>query len=317
MLTKKISAVIACYKDEKSILPMHGRITKTLTNITNNYEIIFVNDASPDNAEAVLRELAARDPLVKVIIHTRNFGSQAAFSSGMDLATGDAIIFLDGDLQDPPEIIENFVKKWQEGYDVVYGIRKKRRDKILRRIAYKIFYRLFRKLAYIEIPLDAGDFSLIDRKVAEVLKRFPERDCFLRGLRSWVGFKQTGVEYIRAERMFGQSTNTFFDNIRWAKKGIFSFSYLPLEFISFLGIFIVGVSFLGIIVQVILRFLLPDTPRGISTVIIIILFLGGIQLLCLSIIGEYIGKVFEETKQRPKYIVKETINDKPLKNKII
>ena len=233
MLTdKKISAIVICYNDEPAIPVMYERLTKTLKKVTSDYEIIYVNDASPDNAEAVLKDLAARDPLVTVINHSRNFSAQNAFISGMTQSLGDAVVLLDGDLQDPPEMIEDFVKKWLEGYDVVYGVRVKREASRFMQLMYKFFYRLFKKLAYIKVPLDAGDFSLIDRKVVNVLISMPERDMFLRGLRAWTGFKQTGVNYIRPERMFGRTTNNLLSNIRWAKKGIFSFSYLPLELIT-------------------------------------------------------------------------------------
>jgi len=304
---KKISAVIACYKDEQAIPYMYKRLTDTFHKIQVDYEIIFVNDASPDNTERVLEELAEKDGHVIAINHSRNFSSQMAFTSGMDIATGDAVVLLDGDLQDPPELIEAFYKKWLEGYEVVYGVRTKREAPLLVHIAYKLFYRIFHKMSYILIPIDAGDFSLMDRKVVEHLKCLPERDRFLRGLRAWVGFKQTGVPYLRSERMFGRSTNNFLSLFRWAAKGIFSFSYIPLELITFFSLFTFIISVLGIIIQLILKFLLPNAPQGFPTVIIVVLFLGSVQLLSLSIIGQYIGKIFEEVKQRPKYIVKSII----------
>lgn len=301
---KKISAIIACYKDEKAIPIMHKRLTNTFKEIGVNYEIIFVNDGSPDNSEEIIKKIVKKDPKVIGINHSRNFSSQMAFTSGMDIATGNAIIFLDGDLQDPPEIIKKFYKKWIEGYDVVYGVRVKREATILMAIAYKLFYRIFHKMSYIQIPLDAGDFSLIDRKVFNVLKQFPERDRFLRGLRAWVGFKQTGVPYIRPERMFGKTTNSFLKNFQWATKGILSFSYVPLQFITLLSILVFFLALLGIVIQIILRFLIPSTPAGITTILIVVLFIGSVQLLGISVLGEYIGKIFEEVKQRPKYIVK-------------
>ncbi len=290
---------------------MYQRLTKTLKKITSDYEIIYVNDCSPDNAEEVLRELAAKDSLVTVINHSRNFSSQNAFVSGMVQSLGDAVAVLDGDLQDPPEMIEDFVKKWLEGYDVVYGIRVKREAPGFMQVAYKLFYRLFRKLAYIKIPLDAGDFSLMDRKMVDALIAMPERDIFLRGLRAWAGFKQTGIEYVRPERMFGRTTNNLIKNIRWAKKGIFSFSYLPLEWIFYLGIIIVFVSFLAIIFFLLSYIFnwLPRGQQGIQTIIVLVLFTGGIQLFAVSIIGEYLARIFEEVKRRPKYIVKEILND--------
>jgi len=302
---RKISAIIACYKDEKAIPFMYNRLIKTFKKIKADYEIIFVNDGSPDNSEKILKELAKKDTHVVAVNHSRNFSSQMAFTSGMDISTGDAIVFLDGDLQDPPEIIEKFYNKWKEGYDVVYGIRTKREDPIIMQIAYKLFYRLFHKISYFSIPLDAGDFSLIDRKVVNVLKTFPERDRFLRGLRAWIGFKQTGIPYVRPERMFGKTTNNFYKNFCWATKGIFSFSYVPLQLITMLSLGVFLLSIIAMIAQVVLRLIRPNlAPRGTTTIIVAILFLGSIQLLGISILGEYIGKIFEEVKQRPKYIVK-------------
>jgi len=312
MLTnKKISVVVICYNDAPAIPIMYERLTNILKKVTPDYEIIYVNDCSPDNAEEVLRELAAKDPLVTVINHSRNFSSQNAFVSGMVQSLGDAVAILDGDLQDPPEMIEDFVKKWLEGYDVVYGVRAKREASGFMQMAYKLFYRFFRKLSYIKIPLNAGDFSLMDRKVVNAIVAMPERDIFLRGLRAWTGFRQAGVEYIRPERMFGRTTNNLVKNIRWAKKGIFSFSYLPLEWIFYLGVIIVLISFLAIIFYFLSYIFnwLPRGQQGIQTIIVLLLFMGGVQLLAISVIGEYLAKIFEETKRRPKYIIKEILND--------
>ncbi len=301
---KKISAIIACYKDALAIPIMHKRLTKTFRELGVDYEIIFVNDGSPDNSEDILKKLVKKDPHVIGVNHSRNFSSQMAFTSGMDIANGDAIVFLDGDLQDPPEIIKDFYKKWIEGYDVVYGVRAKRETSLLMAFFYKLFYRIFHKMSYVQMPLDAGDFSLIDGKVVNVLKQFPERDRFLRGLRAWVGFKQTGIPYIRPERMFGKTTNNFLKNFQWATKGILSFSYVPLQLMTLLSLLVFFIALLGMVVQIILRLLLPNTPVGITTVLIVVLFIGAIQLLGISILGEYIGKIFEEVKQRPKYVVK-------------
>jgi len=311
MKSKKISAIIACYRDEKVIPYMYERLVKVFHKIKIDYEIIFVNDGSPDNTEEVLENLVKNNKNVIAINHSRNFSSQMAFTSGMDISTGNAIVFLDGDLQDPPEIIEKFYKKWQEGYDVVYGIRTKREAPLIMQFAYKLFYRIFHKMSYISIPLDAGDFSLIDRKVVDVLKTFPERDRFLRGLRAWVGFKQTGITYVRPERMFGHTTNNFFKNFNWATKGIFSFTYVPLQIMTMLSLVVFILSVLAMIVQVTLRLIWPDSaPKGTTTILIVILFIGSIQLLGISVLGEYIGKIFEEVKQRPKYVVKSIFRNK-------
>jgi len=305
---KKLSPIIACYKDELAIPIMAERLEKVMHKLEVDYEIIFVNDGSPDGTQAVLERLCAANPKIKAITHSRNFGSQNAFTSGMRLATGDAVIPMDGDLQDPPEIIEEFYKKWLEGYDVVYGVRDKREMSRIWEAGYKAFYRLFQKLAYIRVPVDAGDFSLIDAKVVRVLVQLPERDRFIRGLRAWAGFRQIGVSYHRPERMFGRSTNNLWNNLRWARKGIFSFSYVPLELIS---IGALGVSFLAVLAilwQIIDRVRNPGIPQGISTIIIVCLFLGSVQLLALSFLAEYIGKIFEEVKGRPQYVVAKTLN---------
>lgn len=301
---KIISAIIACYRDAQAIPIMHQRLVDIFKKIKLDYEIIFVNDGSPDNTEEVLKKLTEKNEKVIGINHSRNFSSQMAFTSGMDIAKGDALVFLDGDLQDPPEVIEKFYEKWLEGYDVVYGIRIKREAPLWMQLSYKLFYRLFNKMSYITIPLDAGDFSLIDKKVVNILKQFPERDRFLRGLRAWVGFKQIGVPYIRPERMFGKTTNNLFKNFNWATKGIFSFSYFPLQLITLLSLMVFFIALIAIVIQIVLRLLLPSTPQGTTTILITVLFIGAIQLLGISILGQYIGKIFEEVKQRPKYIVK-------------
>ena len=310
MAKKKLSAIIACYRDAPAIPIMYQRLTTVFHKIGVDYEIIFVNDRSPDNAAEVLAQLAAEDKKVVVINHTRNFGSQSAFTSGMNIATGDAVVLLDGDLQDPPELIESFFQKWQEGYDVVYGIRVKRDATRFLKIAYKLFYRIFRAASYVPMPLDTGDFSLLDRRVVNALNNLPENNRFIRGLRSWVGFKQTGIPYIRPERMFGRTTNSLLKNLGWARKAIFSFSYVPLDFITFLALFTVGGSVLAILVQIALRIFKPElVPSGFTTIIVLILFMGGVQLLCLSIIGSYLAHIYDEVKRRPPYIVESILND--------
>jgi glycosyltransferase involved in cell wall biosynthesis len=304
MGARKISAIIACYKDEQAIPYMHQRLTNVFKKIGVDYEIIFVNDGSPDNTEKVLFDLVQSDGHVVAVNHSRNFNSQMAFSSGMEIATGDGVVLLDGDLQDPPELIEQFHEKWVEGFDVVYGVRVKREAPILMQISYKAFYYVFHKLSYIKIPLNAGDFSLMDRKVVEVMKTFPERDRFLRGLRAWTGFKQTGVPYLRPERMFGTTTNNLLKNFNWATKGIFSFSYIPLEMMSIFAIIAFFFAMLGIVFQIVAKILYPEIPHGFTTILVAVLFIGAIQLLGISVLGQYIGRIFEEVKQRPKYVVK-------------
>ncbi|HXB41704.1 MAG TPA: NAD-dependent epimerase/dehydratase family protein [Bacteroidia bacterium] len=300
----KLSAVIACYKDGQAISYMHERLTKVFTEMKVDYEIIFVNDGSPDNTNEILERITAADHHVIAIEHSRNFGSQAALISGSAIAKGDAIIWLEGDLQDTPETIPEFYFKWKEGFEVIYGVRDKREGNQTLIWFYRQFYKVFRKLSYINIPLDAGDFSFLDKKVIKHVLALPEKEQFLRGLRAWVGFKQTGVHYFRPERMFGVSTNNWRKNIWWAKKGIFSFSFVPLEMLSYAGLFLTLISFVAMIAQVIAKIMMPDIPHGLTTIIVLVLFFGGINLLGISILGEYLGKILEESKGRPKYIRK-------------
>ncbi|MDR2474858.1 MAG: NAD-dependent epimerase/dehydratase family protein [Bacteroidales bacterium] len=306
---KKISAILACYRDNQAIPVMYERLTAMFNQTGYDYEIIFVNDASPADDEAVISRLCATDTHVVGVSHSRNFGSQSAFVSGMDVASGDAVVLMDGDGQDPPEIISQFIAKWEDGYDIVYGKRVKREAKWYMQIFYKLFYRVFRKLSDVEVPVDAGDFSLIDKKVVSHLLRFSEKDIFLRGLRAWVGFKQTGVEYVRPERLFGKSTNNFLKNIWWAKKGIFSFSMKPLYYIQTIGVVIFILTILLGIYYLINFFVRPpgENARGIMTIIMLLLGIGSILLISISVIGDYVGKITEEVKNRPKYIRKKII----------
>jgi glycosyltransferase involved in cell wall biosynthesis len=308
----KISAVIACYRDAPAVPIMHERLVASISEVGADYEIIFVNDGSPDNAAEVLAELAARDPKVVVVNHARAFGSQSAFTSGMRIASGDAVVLLDGDLQDPPELIPSFIEKWREGYDVVYGERVKREAPFHMQKLYKAFYRLFQRLAYVDVALDAGDFSLIDRRVVAAMNSMPETNRFLRGIRAWVGFKQIGIPYVRPERMFGSTTNSFRKNLGWARRAIVSFSYAPLDLITGLALVVVAASFISLLVQIVLRIAAPGSaPKGLTTLIVLILFLGGIQLLCLAIIGSYLGHMYEEVKRRPAFVVESILNPPP------
>ncbi len=305
----RVSAIIACYRDGPAVPSMYERLSTVFAKLGVDYEMIFVNDASPDNAGEILSQLASNDRRVVVITHSRNFGSQSAFSSGMQIATGDAVVLLDGDLQDPPELIESFVLEWRNGFDVVYGVRVKRDATRFLKVAYKVFYRLFRATSYVPMPLDAGDFSLMDRRVVEALNSLPENNRFLRGLRAWVGFKQTGVPYVRPERPFGRTTNSLLKNLGWARKAIVSFSYVPLELITWLALATVTIAVVGIVVQVTLRLLFPHlAPSGSTTLIVLVLFMGGIQLLCLSIIGSYQAHIYDEVKRRPPFIIESILN---------
>jgi len=300
----RLSVVIACYKDALAIPLMHKRLTDVLSCLAVGYEIIFVNDGSPDDTDSVLKELTANDQHLLAIEHSRNFGAQNAFVSGMQLATGDAVVLLDGDLQDPPEVIPALYEKWRQGYDVVYGRRGKREGSTLLAISCKAFYKIFRRVSYVPMPLDAGDFSLMDRKVVNELLLLPETDQFLRGLRAWVGFSQTGVDYVRPKRAFGRSNHSLLKNIWWAKKGIFSFSFVPMDLLSYAGATMTVLSFLAVVYQIIDKLHHPEIPHGISTIIVLILFFGSLNVLAIAVLGEYIIRIFEETKRRPKFIRK-------------
>lgn len=303
-----ISAIIACYKDGQAIPEMHERITAVMAKLKLDYEIIFVNDGSPDDSEAIIATITERDSHVLGISHSRNFGSQAAFKSGMEMASKNSCVLMDGDLQDPPEIIEAFVQQWKEGYEVIYGRRVRRDAPFYMQVFYKLFYRIFAAFSYIIIPKDAGDFALMDKKVVECLLTFPERDVFLRGLRAYAGFKQTGVDYARPERRYGRTTNSFFKNIQWAKKGIFSFSYLPLNLLSAFGWLMLFASGILMVIQVVMKYLFPSSaPPGITITLLLITFFGSLNLFAISIVGEYIAKIFEEVKGRPHFIRKHII----------
>jgi nucleoside-diphosphate-sugar epimerase/glycosyltransferase involved in cell wall biosynthesis len=302
-LKKSISAIVACYKDADAIPFMYRRLTDTLKKLDIDYEIIFVNDGSPDNTAQVILDISKDDSRVIGITHSRNFGSQMAFRSGMELATKDSVVLLDGDLQDPPELITTFYEKYESGFDVVYGRRVKRDMPWYRGAFYKLFYRIFAKFSYIDVPLDAGDFSLMDRRVVDWLLSCPESDLFLRGLRAYIGFKQTGVDYIRPERMFGVTTNNFLKNIDWAKKGIFSFSNTPLTMLTTAGVIALGLSIVAAFTVALLRIFVPDiVPRGLTTILIAILLFGSFNIFAIGLVGEYVAKIMGEVKHRPRLI---------------
>ena len=307
-----ISAIVACYRDAQAIPIMAERLAQVFNKCNIDYEIIFVDNGSPDESEEVIRNISSSNPRIIGITNSRSFEqtSQGSFRSGMEIATKDACVLLDGDLQDPPELIEEFITKWQAGYDVVYGIRYERQAPLSMRWGAKAFYRVFAWLATTPIPHDAGDFSLIDKKVVYWMLKCNERDIFIRGLRAYVGFKQTGIKYHRPERMFGKSSNNFFKNISWAKKGIFSFSRKPLDMLTTFGFISVIFTILLAIAEIIIHIIAPQlAPRGITTIILLIMFFGSFNILAISVVGEYIAKIFEEVKQRPPYIRKSLIKN--------
>ncbi len=304
-----ISVVIPCYNEQGNIWPMYERLTAALSRVTPTYELIFVNNGSYDGSPELFEELAARDAKVSVLTLSRNFGSQGAYTAGYAYASGDCVVGLDGDIQDPPELIPALVEQWLQGYDVVYGVRARRKGSLPRRIGYKLFYRLLHKVSYVDIPHDASDFGLMDRRVVNVLNEMPERSRLIRGLRAFAGFSQTGIPYTRDERHSGLTTNSFFGLFRWASLGIISFSFAPLDLISYLAGGVVVLAGVGMLVYTALYFIFPGAPHGYQTLLLVVLFLGAVQLLCLSIIGAYLGKIFEEVKARPRYLVNDIQND--------
>jgi dolichol-phosphate mannosyltransferase len=313
-MSKKLSIIIACYKDAEAIPVMYKRICDL--NITDEIEleIIFVNDGSPDLSQMQLLEIATKDARVIGIKHTRNFGSQAAFLSGMKISTGDAIVIMDGDLQDPPEMILDFIQYWQDGYEVVYGIRESREAPIYMQFFYKIFYRIFSKLSSFKVPKDAGDFSLMDRKVVNFLLSLQEREPFLRALRAYFGGKSVGVKYRRPERMFGKSTNSLLSNLGWASKGLVAVSRIPLNLVAGISLITVPI-FMGMLILIIL--LNAQIRELIILFNIILSSLFILNLIQSSVIAIYLGKVMEDTKQRPLFIVDSIIrNGKEVKVEI-
>jgi len=280
-----------------------------MADVTPDWQLVIVDNGSRDDSACVANEVSAQDPHVVVLALSRNFGSQAAYSSGIEYASGDAVICMDGDLQDPPEVIPALVSRWLEGYEVVYGDRVRRNAGLVMRIANKAFYRILRRVSYVDIPLDAGDFGLLDRRVVDIMNAMPERNRLIRGLRAWVGFRQVGVPYERDARHAGRSSNSVADLFRWASTGLVSYSFAPLELISLMAGAVMVLAAIAIVVYTVLYFLKPGVPQGFQTLLVAVLFLGAVQLLCLSIIAEYVAKIFEEVKQRPKYIVSSVTHD--------
>ncbi len=305
MNVPELSVVVPVYNEEENVPELYGRLTDVMEGMGHAYERLFVNDGSSDATYDHLQAFQAQDPRLCLLDLARNFGHQAAVTAGIDHAVGRAVVVIDGDLQDPPEVIPDLVARWQEGYEVVYAVRTKRKEGLLKRLAYGTFYRLMHAMADTEIPLDAGDFSLIDRRVATTLRQLPERNRFVRGLRSWVGFKQIGVPFERAARHEGESKYSLRALVGLATSGFVSFSKLPLRIATYLGTFVSGVAFLAALAVIILRLVTEVEPQGWTSVIVVVLFLGGVQLVTLGILGEYLGYVLDEVRRRPPYVVRE------------
>jgi glycosyltransferase involved in cell wall biosynthesis len=304
-----LSVVIPCLNEEPAIRETYRRLSAVLTVADIQVELVFVDDGSKDKTPEVLRELQFGDPRVRVVRLSRNFGHQVAITAGLEHAAGDAVAIIDADLQDPPEVLLEFVRKWHDGYDVVYGVRTEREGETAFKLwTAKAFYRLIGRLSDTAIPLDTGDFRLMDRRVVDALLSMPERDRFVRGMVSWLGFSQISVSYKRSARLAGETKYPLFKMIKFATDGIVSFSILPLRIATWIGFLASGLSVLGIFVVLLERYLgVLGLVKGWSSTVIAVLFIGGVQLVCMGIIGEYVGRIYGESKRRPLYIVRERI----------
>lgn len=303
----KYSIIVPMYNEEEVIDHTYGRLKEVMDYSGEPYELIFVNDGSRDRTMEKAGLIASADPNVRLIDFSRNFGHQIAISAGMDYAKGDAIVVIDADLQDPPEVILQMIAKWKEGYEVVYGRRLKRKGETLfKKLTALAFYRLLRSMTNVEIPLDTGDFRLIDRKVCDVLRSLKEKNRFVRGLISWIGFRQTSVEYVREERFAGETKYPLKKMIGFALDAITSFSHKPLKIATYLGFFLSLGSFVYLIVILYQRLFTSTTSEGWTTIVGLNLLFNGIILILLGVIGEYIGRIYDESKSRPLYIVRET-----------
>lgn len=301
-----ISVVVPVHNEEGNLLMLHQRLTAALQSLGRSYELLFVNDGSQDRSLVILRELAGQDPYVRYLDLSRNFGHQIAVTAGLDHCTGKAVVIIDADLQDPPELIPELYQRHREGFEVVYARRRQRKGEgFMKRWTARMFYRLLRRLTKIDIPLDTGDFRVIDRKVVEVLKQMPEQNKFLRGQISWAGFRQTSVDYDRDERHAGRTSYTYSKMLRFALDGITAFSEVPLRFITLTGFLVSGVAFLLIVYAVLSYFFSPGYQTGWASQMVSFLFIGGIQLIGIGIIGEYLARIGANVRQRPLYIVAE------------
>lgn len=304
-----LSVVVPCKNEEQVLFETHRRLVDALSQISGlSFEIIYIDDGSGDSTPALLRELQRGDKRVRVVRLSRNFGHQVAITAGIDHASGDAVVVIDGDLQDPPEVIAEFVAQWRQGYDVAYAVRTERDGETAFKLwTAKLFYRLIGRLSETEIPPDTGDFRLMDRKVVDALLAMPERDRFIRGMVSWLGFSQVPVPYRRAPRMAGETKFSLWKMVRFATDGIVSFSIVPLRLATYLGFAVSGIAVIGILVALYSRLFAKDWVQGWASIVIAVLFLGGVQLICLGIIGEYVGRIYGEVKSRPLYFVRERL----------
>ncbi len=315
--TKLLSIVIPIFNEGPLLPELYSRLKNVLKPLPLSHEIIFVDDGSRDASFTHLQSLSEKDSDIRAIRLSRNFGHQLAITAGMDYCKGDIVVIMDGDLQDPPELIPKLLEKWEEGFEVVYAVRKKRKgERFLKLITAFFYYRLFKWITKVQIPSDTGDFRLMSKRAVSELRKLRERHRLIRGMVSWVGFKQTGIEYERDRRYAGKTKFSWIKMAQFGLDGITSFSTLPLRLATYLGFFVSFLSLIKIIELSVNYFRMQFVP-GWASIMVAVLFLGGVQLITIGIIGEYIGRIHEEVKNRPLYLVEETINFKSTNNEII
>ena len=304
----RYSVIVPMFNEEAVIQETYKRLTEIMMQTREEYEIIFVNDGSRDRTSEIVTMLCEQDAHIRMLNFSRNFGHQIAITAGMDYAAGQAIVVIDADLQDPPEVILQMIAKWKEGFDVVYGRRSERKGETwFKKLTARMFYRLLRYMTNVEIPVDTGDFRLIDRKVLEVMRKFTEKNRYVRGLVSWIGFKQTEVLYVREERFAGETKYPLRKMIRFAMDAITSFSYKPLKLATYLGFIMSMISFVYLIYALYTKLFTTRAEPGWTSTVAINLFFNGIMFIILGVIGEYVGRIYDESKNRPLYIIRDEI----------
>ncbi|MFQ5613235.1 MAG: glycosyltransferase family 2 protein [Anaerolineae bacterium] len=302
----RYSIIAPCYNEQNVLHELYRRIREVMDQTGESWELILVNDGSRDQTGEIMRQLHAADPRVRFIDFARNFSHQIAVTAGMDYAQGDAVVLIDADLQDPPEVILEMINQWRAGHEVVYAVRAQRKgESWFKKFTATLFYRIIRRLTEVEIPMDTGDFRLMDRKVVEAMKTMQERHRFIRGMTSWVGFRQTGVEYVREARYAGETHYPFRKMLKFALDAVTGFSYFPLQLATVFGFVIAGFSAVAVVVVSLMRLFGNQAFFGQASTLVAVLFLGGVQLISLGIIGEYLGRIYDEVKGRPLYIVRE------------